>query len=154
MESLISLVLVLAAACAAGCEQQSPSGLATVKMSIGKNTYVLEVADTVAAQERGLMERDSMPANHGMIFVFPKERMREFWMKNTRFPLDIIFLDAGGRIVSAAQMKPYDLNTTSSVKPAKYAIELNKGEAEKSGVKVGDKLDIPSAAQNSKEKDE
>src|SRR5947209_10421832 len=91
MESLIPFVLALAA-CAAGCDQQSPLGLATVKMSIGKNTYTLEVADTVASQERGLMERDSMPANHGMIFVFPRERMREFWMKNTRFPLDIIFL--------------------------------------------------------------
>src|SRR2546421_8067051 len=106
MESLIPFVLALAA-CAAGCDQ-SPSGLATVKMSIGKNTYTLEVADTVASQERGLMERDSMPANHGMIFVFPRERMREFWMKNTRFPLDIIFLDAAGHIVSVAQMKPYD----------------------------------------------
>lgn len=152
MESLIPLLLTVAAACAAvGCEQQSPMGLATVKMPIGKSAYTLEVADTVAAQERGLMERDSMPADHGMIFVFPGERVREFWMKNTRFALDIIFIDARGRIVSMAQMKPYDLHTTSSIDPAKYAIELNKGEIQKCGVKVGDKLDIPAAAQNAKD---
>jgi hypothetical protein len=138
---------VLLAALAGGCEH-SPMGLPTVKMSIGNRSYELEVANTRAAEEKGLMERDALPADHGMIFVFASERILDFWMKNTRFPLDIVFADADGRVVSIRQMKAYDLNTTSSIYPAKYAIELNNGQAAACGVKVGDKLAIPNKAAN------
>jgi uncharacterized protein len=129
----------------AGCEH-SPAGLATVKMQIGKRTFVLEVADTPATQEHGLMERDSMPADHGMIFVFPEEQERGFWMKNTRFPLDILFVDSAGKVVSIHHMRAYDLSTTPSDYPAKYAIELNAGAAADASVQPGDKLAIPPAA--------
>jgi uncharacterized membrane protein (UPF0127 family) len=89
-----------------------------------------------------------MPADHGMIFVFPDTEPRSFWMKDTRIPLDILYLDPDGVVVSIRQMKPYDLSGVHSDKPAKYAIELNKGAAERAGVKVGDKLEIPEAARN------
>lgn len=131
---------------AGGCEQQSKSALPTTKMQIGNRTFVLEVARTPAQQEKGLMERDSMPADHGMIFTFPEEQVLSFWMKNTRFPLDIIFCDSKGKVVSIHQMKAYDLTNTSSNYPARYAIELNKDAASGTGVKVGDVLNIPSAA--------
>lgn len=136
---------------AGGC-QNSPSGLATVKMPIGKNTFTLEVADTEATREHGLMERDSMPDDHGMIFVFGEETERAFWMKNTRFPLDILYVDASGKVVSIKQMKPYDLRTTYSDYPAKYAIELNLNAATDVHVHVGDKLSIPAASREPKEK--
>jgi uncharacterized membrane protein (UPF0127 family) len=64
-------------------------------------------------------------------------------MKNTRIPLDILFVDGQGKVVASKTMKPYDLNTTSSDAPAKYAIELNAGAAQSSGVSVGDQLTIP-----------
>jgi uncharacterized membrane protein (UPF0127 family) len=134
-----------------GC-QNSPSGLATVKMQIGKGSFTLEVADTEATREHGLMERDSMPANHGMIFVFGEERELDFWMKNTRFALDILYVDASGKVVSIKQMKPYDLSTTPSDYPAKYAIELNLGAAADAQVHVGDKLSIPAASREPKDK--
>lgn len=145
---LVSLALVLALA---GCEEQQqgttqPSALPTVPMKIGSRNFELEVARTSQEQERGLMKRDSMPQNHGMIFVFPDERVLEFWMKDTRFALDILFVDGNGKVVSMFQMKPYDLTTTSSEKPAQYAIELNSGVAKSTGVKVGDVLDIPAEA--------
>ena len=145
---LVSLALVLALA---GCEEQQqgttqPSALPTVPMKIGSRNFELEVARTSQEQERGLMKRDSMPQNHGMIFVFPDERVLEFWMKDTRFALDILFVDGNGKVVSMFQMKPYDLTTTSSEKPAQYAIELNAGVAKSTGVKVGDVLDIPADA--------
>lgn len=145
---LTSLALVLALA---GCEEQQqgttqPSALPTVPMKIGSRSFELEVARTSQEQERGLMKRDSMPQNHGMIFVFPDERVLEFWMKDTRFALDILFVDGKGKVVSIFQMKPYDLTTTSSEKPAQYAIELNAGAAKDAGVKVGDVLDIPAEA--------
>ena len=87
-----------------------------------------------------------MPDNHGMIFVFGEERELDFWMKNTRFPLDIAFLDATGKVVSIKQMRAYDLTSIPSEAPAKYAIELNLGAAAKAGLKVGNQIDIPSEA--------
>ncbi|HEV8379897.1 MAG TPA: DUF192 domain-containing protein, partial [Tepidisphaeraceae bacterium] len=99
----------------------------------------------------GLMRRDSLPADHGMIFVFSEPDTHSFWMKSTRIPLDIVFIDAGGTIRSIQQMKPYDLHSTSPPVAIKYAIELNSGAAAKAGAKVGDKVVIPDAAKETKE---
>jgi uncharacterized membrane protein (UPF0127 family) len=130
----------------------SPAGLRTVDVRVGTKTFTLEVADTSTSRTRGLMRRDSMPRDHGMLFVFPAEDERGFWMKDTRIPLDIVFLDAGGRVVSVHQMKPYDVkNTTYSAGPAKYAIELNQGVAAEAGVKPGDVVEIPPDARDAKE---
>lgn len=134
---------------AGGCEEQSPAGLPVTPMKIGSRTFQLEIARSDAEQEKGLMKRDGMPQDHGMIFVFPKERMHNFWMKDTRFPLDIIFLDSKGKVVSIHQMEAYDEKNTSSDAPALYAIELNKGAASAAGVKIGDVLEIPEAARSS-----
>ncbi|MDB5299329.1 MAG: putative lipoprotein [Phycisphaerales bacterium] len=142
MKAFRPAILIIFSLAMAGCEH-SPAGLPLTKMQIGKQTFHLEVAATTAAQETGLMKRDSMPDNYGMIFVFNEEKVREFWMKNTRIPLDILFLDNSGRVVSIRQMEAYDLHLTSSLYPAKYAIELNKGAAADSGVKVGDRLTLP-----------
>ena len=135
-----------------GCFNQAPSsGLQTTKMQIGNKPFELEIANTEESRQTGLMRRDSMPSDHGMIFVFRNEREWSFYMKNTRIPLDIVFVDANGRIASIQQMKPYDLTSISSPVPVKYAIELNKGAAAKAGAKVGDKLGIPEAARDAKE---
>jgi uncharacterized membrane protein (UPF0127 family) len=127
----------------AGCDQQPSSGLPTVPMQIGSKTFTLEVADRTDSRTTGLMRRDSMPADHGMIFVFGEEEPRGFWMKNTRIPLDIIYLDAKGKVVSVKQMKPFDLNTTPSDGPVQYAIELNKDAAGAAGVTAGMTLTVP-----------
>jgi uncharacterized membrane protein (UPF0127 family) len=94
------------------------------------------------------MRRDSMPADHGMIFVFDKPQNVGFYMKNTRIPLDIVFVDEGGGVIAIKQMKPYDLSTTFADGPAKWAIELNKGAAADAGLKVGDKLQVPEPARS------
>ena len=139
--------LVFAAALlstAAGCDADSttqPSGLPVVPMVIGGQTYHLEVAADEASRAHGLMERDAMPADHGMIFVFPDETPRNFWMHHTRFPLDIIYADRVGRVVSVHTMRPYDDGNTPSEGPAQYAIELSAGKA--AAVKPGDTLTIP-----------
>ncbi len=140
--------LLVLCAVAAGCAKPSPSGaLPTTDLRIGAQTYTLEIANTKVSRERGLMERDAMPDGHGMIFVFDRERPLNFWMKNTRIPLDILYLDNSGQIVSIHTMKPYDTRTeTTSARPAKYAIELNAGQANRAGVKPGDVLDIPASA--------
>lgn len=131
-----------------GCSEpyKAPDNLPTVKMKIGSRDYTLEVAKDDTSRQKGLMDRKSMPANWGMIFVFPRERDLGFWMHNTLIPLDIIFVDAEARVVSVHRMEPLDENTTNSEGPAKYAIELNAGQAKENGVKKGDVLIIPAMA--------
>jgi uncharacterized membrane protein (UPF0127 family) len=130
----------------AGCGDPNggkPQSLATISMTIGKQTFTLEVADDDDEREIGLMYRDSMPADRGMLFIFPSEQHLNFWMKETRIPLDIIYLNENRKVVSMHQMEPFDLRGSSSDYPARYAIELNQGVADKIGVKVGDVLTIP-----------
>ena len=143
----LSLSALLLPGCKSNAPATAPSGLPEVQMQIGKLTYDLEVASTPDTLEYGLMRRDSMPEDHGMIFVFADERPLTFWMKDTRIPLFILFLDHTGKVVSMAHMKPYEtVHTTPSVYPAQYAIELNDDADQNSGVKVGDALKIPTAA--------
>jgi hypothetical protein len=120
--------------------------LPVTPMKIGSKTYQLEIAGDDYSREHGLMQRDSMPADHGMIFVFAEEKPLNFWMENTRIPLDILFLNSGGKVVSIHTMKPYDRSLTPSDGPARYAIELNAGAASDDGAKVGDQLLVPAQA--------
>ncbi|HEV7299118.1 MAG TPA: DUF192 domain-containing protein [Tepidisphaeraceae bacterium] len=129
-----------------GCNDAAPTALPTVPVRIGQQTFQLEIANDDAERQQGLMHRDSMPPNHGMIFVFPDERERAFWMKNTKIPLDILYLDSVGTIVSIRQLKPFDETSISSWFPARFAIELNEGAADKSGVRVGHVVKIPAVA--------
>ena len=145
-----------------GCDKNTPTtqssgagknegqSLPTVPMKIGDRTFDIEVAKTPQQHEIGLMKRDSMPENHGMIFVFDDEHMLEFWMKDTRIPLDIMYLDASGKVVSVATMRPYDLTSISSLVPAQYAIELNAGMVAKLGIRAGQVIDIPAPARGPK----
>ena len=135
-----------------GCSSSQPtSGLPTVQMTIGSRVYTLEIANTLATQETGLMRRDSMPADHGMIFVFDTAAPQYFWMKNTRFDLDIIYITADGHVDSVKTMKAYDETSVPSEGPVKYAVELNAGQGVLTGIKIGDSLNIPDEAKNAKE---
>ena len=140
---VVVAAMAIVAGCQMGCHERPSSGLAEVKVRIGSRDFWLEVADTESSREKGLMQRDSLGADRGMIFVFDEPAERSFWMKNTRIPLDIIFLDENGRVVSVSHMKPYDLHTTASDGAAKYAIELNDGAAAAAGVKEGDVVEVP-----------
>ena len=117
----------------------------TVPMRIGSETFHLEVADSDEEQKRGLMYRESMPQDHGMIFVNEDEAERSFWMEATLIPLDILYLDRTGRVISIKRMKPRDRTGVPSDGPAMYAIELNQGAAARAGVAVGDRLDVPAS---------
>jgi uncharacterized membrane protein (UPF0127 family) len=144
------LVLLIASLLASGgCEAPAtqagpqPQSLPTTQVVVGSKTYTLEIADEDEERQMGLMHRDAMPADRGMIFVFPDEAPRGFWMKNTRIPLDILYLDRHGRVVSAHRMEPFDLRSTPSEGPAKYAIELNAGELATTGLRRGDTIHLP-----------
>lgn len=146
--SVLAILAVLTLLLKVGCDrrriQSEPNtGLESIEMQIGSKMFNLEIANDDETRQRGLMRRDSMPANHGMIFVFPKEEVLSFWMKNTRIPLDIIYVAGDGEVVSIKNLKPYDVTSVSSEHPAKYAVELNAGAADAAGVRVGDLLTIP-----------
>lgn len=128
-----------AAATEAGMETQ----MVTVETQAGRKIEVeLEIAATPVDIEIGLMHRKSMPENHGMLFLLGKPAKEAgFWMKNTLIPLDIIFVDAEGRIARIhARTQPMNLSSYSSDAPVVAAIELNGGMAEKWGIAVGDRV--------------
>lgn len=101
--------------------------LPTIPLVVGGQPVTAEVADSDAERELGLMHRDALPDGHGMLFVYPDERARGFWMKNTEIPLSIAFISATGRIVHTAEMRPHDETIVPSRYPAMYALEMNRG---------------------------
>lgn len=107
--------------------------------------FVVEVADDPAERERGLMFRDDLAPDHGMIFIHDEEAPQAYWMKNTKIPLDILYFDHMRKLVSAQQrVPPCSLGDRcppfASEGPALYVLELNAGVAESLGVRAGDQL--------------
>ncbi|TYA84386.1 DUF192 domain-containing protein [Seonamhaeicola marinus] len=101
----------------------------------------IEIADTEYDIQTGLMYRNSMEQKQGMLFVFEDETERYFYMKNTKIPLDIIYINSNKQIVSFQKnAKPFDESSLPSNAPAKYVLELNAGLADNWGLSVGDSL--------------
>jgi uncharacterized membrane protein (UPF0127 family) len=116
-----------------------PFELPAVRVVVKGHDLTIELATTPEARSCGLSLRDSLPANRGMLFVYAEPEVLTFWMKNTRMPLSIAFIDAAGRIVSIQKMNPFPTTTVyESPVPALYALEVNQGWFEENGVGVGD----------------
>jgi uncharacterized membrane protein (UPF0127 family) len=131
------LVLLLSA-----CQQNQH------RVTLNDQSYVVELANTDNTRALGLMYREQMAADEGMLFIFPDTQRRAFWMKNTLIPLDILYFDQNRKLVSISANTPPCKNTTTrcpnypSAKPAKYVLEINAGLSQKHGFKVGDELII------------
>lgn len=140
-----SSLLRLAAGVAIAAAVQSCSAKGPT-VEINGRTYTIEIAEDDASRARGLMERDSMPADHGMLFVFQDDAPRAFWMKNCRFPQDMLFFDSQRRLISVQRDVPPCVADPcpaySSGAPARYVLELNAGQADAIGVHPGDELAI------------
>lgn len=118
----------------------------TISASGGEEVKVrVEVADDPDSQAQGLMNRESLGKERGMLFVYDEEKELSFWMRNTLIPLSIAYIDSGGRIVDIQDMKPLDDVPPSyvSAEPAQYALEVNKGFFDERGVEVGDEVELP-----------
>lgn len=111
-----------------------------------KKSFTVEIAKTETERDRGLMFRKELANDRGMLFVFDKEGVYPFWMKNTFIPLDMIWMDSSGKIVFIGKnIQPCKTLICPSVIPegkAKYVLEINAGLSEKIGWKAGDKLNI------------
>ena len=136
----------------ARCPRPSPGsdfagfGAAEIVIENGQGAHrsCVLTADTPRQQQRGLMHQDDLDGYDGMIFRFPDERERSFWMRNTRIPLSIAFFDTAGRFVSAKDMEPCgdsrDCPTYSSDGPARFALEVPKGGLPALGATEGSRL--------------
>lgn len=119
--------------------------MATSWVKLDGHRYNVEIAQTVAQRARGLMFRDHMNADHGMLFIHEEQRPLAYWMKNTHIPLDIFYFDESGHLVSVSRNTPAcDLGDMCppyrSEGPAKYVLELNAGIADRLHAKKGDAL--------------
>lgn len=114
----------------------------TTRIQVAGHAVTVEIADTPALRERGLMQRDSLPEDHGMLFVYPESRILSFWMVNTRIPLDIAFIDRQGTIIDIQRMEPETDEQHVSSAPAMYALEMEAGWFEEHGVQAGDRVEL------------
>ena len=130
----------------AGCQPKgadtTPFGLKIVELKILNASLHAEVADTPQVSENGLMFRDSLPDDRGMLFVFEQPKTASFWMRNTKIPLSIAYLDSTGKILEIESMKPLDETVVPSVSDqVAYALEVNQGWFGRHGIAPGAKID-------------
>lgn len=132
-----SLAFAMAAPALDARAQNPP--LKTVQLLAGKHAILAEVAATENQRELGLMYRDSMNVNGGMLFVFGAPAAQCMWMRNTELPLSVAFLDASGKIINIEDMQPHTLDSHCSTKamPARYALEMNLGWFRLRNIKPG-----------------
>lgn len=137
-------ILVVATALSAHADP-----LITYSLRIKKHEIRVEVANTEQDRLRGLMFRDKLAQNNGMIFLYPRAEASAMWMKNTRIALSVAFIDASGHILNIAEMEPFSEEAHASSGAAAYALEMKRGWFSKRGIKHGDRIeglkDLPPA---------
>ncbi|MFP3089105.1 DUF192 domain-containing protein [Treponema sp. TIM-1] len=102
----------------------------------------VEIARTEAERAQGLMHRTALPDGEGMLFVFERDQILSFWMKDTLIPLSIAFISYDGRILEIYDMQPRDLSSVHSRRSVRYALEVPQGWFERTGIRVGDRLNL------------
>lgn len=116
------------------------NAMPVLELSAGFHRIEAEVAANDQNRQVGLMNRQAMPAQRGMLFVFPEERTHCMWMRNTLIPLSVAFVDADGIIINIEDMKPKTEDNHCAKVPARYALEMNLGWFSQRGIKPGLKL--------------
>jgi uncharacterized membrane protein (UPF0127 family) len=146
-----ALLLLLAAlpasffASSAGAQlQHFATSELTIVSATGPHRFTVEVAETSAQMEQGLMFRRSMPPDAGMLFDYKAPTVATMWMRNTFIPLDMLFVDAQGRIVNIRERAvPQSLDVIAAAAPVRAVIELNGGTAARLGIAPGDRVEHP-----------
>jgi uncharacterized membrane protein (UPF0127 family) len=112
----------------------------TIEGNMGKVIVKAEIARTGAQREQGLMYRKELNDGYGMLFIFERDQVLSFWMKNTLVPLSIAYITSDGRIIEIYDMQPGNLNPVNSSRSARYALEVPQGWFSRAGIATGDKL--------------
>jgi len=141
IKQIRALIVCVLLAPAALLAQQAPQPeLSTTKLHTGIHVITAEVAATDTSRTIGLMMRERLAPNHGMVFVFEDKSQHCFWMRNTLLPLSIAFVDDDGTIVNIADMAPKSDASTCPQRPVRYALEMDQGWFAKRGVTAGKKI--------------
>jgi len=114
--------------------------LPTTTLNAGIHLIQAEVAGTPATRSQGLMRRKAMAQGAGMLFLFDESAAHCMWMKNTLIPLSVAFIDESGQIVNIADMQPLDETSHCASRPARYALEMNRGWFKKRGIVAGARI--------------
>lgn len=143
--AILLILATLAAAQAAPCAPDRVD----LRGDFGQMSFRVELALTGEDRARGLMFREAMPTLSGMLFIYPRAQELAFWMRNTLIPLDLLFVDAQGKVVKIhSDAIPLDETPMRSDAPALAVLEINGGLARRFGLKPGDLLRHPSMPQN------
>jgi uncharacterized membrane protein (UPF0127 family) len=126
LKMVLACLLWLAAQVNAGMAGVQPAPH-TLKLSAGVYRIEAEYAETPESRDKGLMDRYSLPPNHGMLFIFPEAHRHCMWMRNTHIPLSVAFIDDEGIIINIDDMQPDTENYYCATKPVRYALEMNSG---------------------------
>jgi len=145
------IVLVATMPAARAAQLQSfERGQVVIETASGNHEIAVEIAVTPDQRAQGLMFRQNLGGDEGMLFLYPTDRVATMWMKNTLIPLDMLFIAADGRVVRVAERTvPQSTETISSENPVRAVLELNGGTATRLGIAAGAVVRLPaSAAQN------
>jgi len=132
--------LLAAALLAFAAPGRAEAPLKALQLKVAGHALRAEVAATVEQRMKGLMFREKLGTNDGMLFVFDEPGYHAMWMKNTPLPLSVAFVDGEGRILNIIDMEPHTLDQHAAAGPARYAIETNKGWFAQRRIKPGDKV--------------
>ncbi len=129
---MVSVMLLAASAAAAP--------LPVIRLSAGSGILDVEVASNKAERSLGLMNRAAMPESRGMLFVYPAPAYFCMWMKNTKIPLSVAFIDAQGQVINIEDMVPQTETNHCTARNATYALEVNRGWFARHGVSAGSQI--------------
>ncbi|HUU25425.1 MAG TPA: DUF192 domain-containing protein [Methyloceanibacter sp.] len=134
----LAVPILLGTAIAAG------TGTLVLKTNSGEHRYTVEIATTNGERATGLMFRRSLPEDAGMIFIYDPPQQVSMWMRNTYIPLDMVFITAEGRVRRVeANTEPFSTDVINSGGAVAAVLELNAGQAAKTGVRPGDQVIFP-----------
>ena len=144
-KSLILIALLFACISLASCKTKKlpVKDIKIVRQDGTEFIVAAEIAEKQEDRNHGFMERKNIPDGTGMLFVFEKDQILSFWMKNTPHPLSIAYIDSKGKIRDIYDMTPYSLSSIISTVSVRYALEVPQGWYKKNGITVGDTVVLP-----------
>jgi uncharacterized membrane protein (UPF0127 family) len=140
MKTFLASSAALLLVCATSATAQQGAQFTITQLTAGMHRIKAEVAANDPERQQGLMHREKMDSNAGMVFVFDQANTQCMWMKNTLLPLSVAFIDLDGKIVNIEDMQPHTLDSHCSAKPVKYALEMNLGWFKAKNIKPGSKI--------------
>ena len=141
--SLITILLLLTALLSCKSKKLPVKDIKIIRQDGTEFIVNAEIAEKAEDRNHGFMERKNIPDGTGMLFVFEKDQILSFWMKNTPHPLSIAYIDSKGKIRNIYDMTPYSLSSIISTVSVRYALEVPQGWYKKNGITEGDTVLIP-----------